>query len=175
MTIEILIRDKTKKLKEKTEIISKWLLDYSLPIEELILFAEKKNDTEKATCIEAIEYATKLNPKMADESVFSFITEMLGEKAPRIKWESAKVIGNIAHIFSERLDVVIEKLLINSQYDGTVVRWATAYALGEILKLKTTHNQSLLPAMEKLCEKETENGVKKKYLDAIKKTKADKT
>jgi HEAT repeat protein len=171
MTIEELLKDKTKKAKEKTETISKWLLDGSLATDELIVFAEKSKDSDKATYIEALEYATKQNLKIADENLLSFVTKTLSEKAPRIKWESAKVIANIAQNFPEKLTVIIEKLLQNAEYGGTVVRWATAYALGEILKLGTKNNESLLPKMEQLCEKETENGVKKKYLDAIKKTK----
>ena len=171
MTIQELLKDKTKKAKEKTETISNWLLDGSMPTDELIVFAENSKDSEKATCIEAFEYATQKSPEIADESVLEFATKMLEENAPRVKWESAKVIANIANRFPEKLDVPIRKLLANSNYDGTVVRWATAYALGEILKLKTKHNESLMPKMELLCERETENGVKKKYLDAIKKTK----
>ncbi|WP_309640693.1 HEAT repeat domain-containing protein [Flavobacterium sp.] len=169
MTIEELLIDKTKKVKEKTETISNWLLDGSMPTDELIAFAEKSKDSEKATCIEAIEYATKINSKIADENVFSFVIKMLTEKAPRIKWESAKVIGNIAHLFPEKLSKAIDNLIINSEYDGTVVRWATAFALGEILKLKTKHNKDLLTTIEAICNREQENGVKKKYLDAIKK------
>ena len=171
MTIAELINDKTKKTKEKVEIISKWLSDGSLPTDELIVFAEKAKDPEKATCIEAIEFATRQNVKIADESVFAFVTKMLAENAPRVKWESAKVVGNIAHLFPTKLNKAISNLLANSDYDGIVVRWASAFALGEILKLKTKHNKDLLPAIETICDREQDNGVKKKYLDAIKKTK----
>jgi hypothetical protein len=38
-------------------------------------------------------------------------------------------------------------------------------------KLKTENNKKLLPKIETLCENEEDNGVKKKYLDAIKKVK----
>ena len=169
MTIDELLKDKTKKIKEKTETISNWLLDGSMPTDELIAFAEKSKDSEKATCIEAFEYATKKNPKIADESVFSFVTKTLTEKAPRVKWESARVIGNIAHLFPEKLNKVITNLLTNAEYDGTVVRWAAAFALGEILKLKTKHNKTLLPAIEIICEREKDNAIKKKYFEAIKK------
>ena len=169
--IRELLKDKTRKVKEKTETISKWLLDGSIPTEELIAFALKSADSEKATYIEAIEYATKQNPTIANESVFYFVTKMLTEKAPRVKWESAKVIGNIAHLFPTKLNNAIGNLLTNSEHDGTVVRWATAFALGEILKLKTKHYKDLLPAIEAICDREEDNGVKKKYLDAIKKTK----
>jgi hypothetical protein len=170
MTIDQLLKDKTKKKKEKTETICKWLSKGSLPMDELIAFAEKSKDSEKATCIEAIEYATKQNPKIADESVLTFVTKMLTEKAPRVKWESAKVIGNIAHLFPAKLKKVIANLLENAEYDGTVVRWAASFALSEILKLKTNHNKTLLPTIEAICDREQDNAIKKKYLDAIKKT-----
>jgi hypothetical protein len=171
MTIAEFFQDKTKKAKEKVETISKWLLDGSLPTDELIAFAEKAKDPEKAICIEAIEFATKQNAKIADAGVFAFVTKTLTENAPRIKWESAKVVGNIAHLFPTKLDKAISNLLTNSEYDGTVVRWASAFALGEILKLKTRHNKDLLPAIEAICVREQDNGIKKKYLAAIKKTK----
>lgn len=69
------------------------------------------------------------------------------------------------------MDKSINSLLLNAENKGTVVRWATAYALAEILKLKTESNKTLLPEVERLCEKEEDNGVKKKYLDALKKVK----
>jgi HEAT repeat protein len=171
MTIAELLNDKTKKAKEKVQTISKWLLGGSLPTDELLVFAERSKDPDKATCIEAIEFATRQNSKIADESVFGFVSKMLKENAPKVKWESAKVIGNTAHLFPTKLAKAIDNLLTNSEYDGTVVRWASAFALGEILKLKTKHNKDLLPAIEAICNRELNTGVKKKYLDAIKKTK----
>lgn len=171
MALAELLSDKTKKAKEKVETISRWLLEDSLPTEELIVFAEKAKDPEKATCIEAIEFATRQDSKIADENVFAFVTKTLKEKAPRVKWESAKVIGNIVHLFPTKLSKPITNLLANTENDGTVVRWATAFAIGEILKLKTKHNKDLMHAVEALCEREQDNGVKKKYLDAIKKAK----
>jgi HEAT repeat protein len=171
MTITELLNDKTKKIKVKTETISKWLLEGSMPVDELIAFAEKTKDSEKATCIEAIEYATKQNSKIADESVLSFVTKMLTDKAPRVKWESARVIGNIAHLFPTKLSKPITNLLKNTKNDGTVVRWAASYALGEIIKLKTKHNKDLLPAIETILDRELDNAIKKKYLYAIKKAK----
>ncbi|HRI32252.1 MAG TPA: hypothetical protein PLD02_00775 [Saprospiraceae bacterium] len=171
MTLLELFIDKTTKPKEKIVTISDWLLDGSLPIEELVVFAEKAKDSDKASCIESIEFATKQNAKIADENVLIFVTKSLDERAPRIKWESAKVIGNIAHLFSTNLNKTIEHLLNNARHDGTVVRWAPSYALGEIIKLKTKHNTHLIPTIESMCGIEENNGVKKKYLDALKKLK----
>lgn len=169
MTIDELLEDKALKLKEKTETISKWILDESLPVDELLAFADKQKDSYKATCIEAIEFATKLRPEIADESVLTFVTNTLTEKAPRIKWESAKVIGNIVHLFPTKLEKSIENLLVNTSHEGTVVRWCKAFALVRILKLKTKHNKNLLPFLETICEKEEKNSIKKIYLNATKK------
>jgi hypothetical protein len=171
MTIDELLKDKTKKIKEKTITISTWLLDGSLPTDELIAYAEKAKDSEKATCIEAFEYASKESPAIVDENVFSFVTHSLTEKAPRVKWESARVIGNSAFLFPDKLNKPISNLLINAEHDGTVVRWASAYALSEILMLNTKHTKSLLASITIIYEKEQDNAIKKKYLEAINKTK----
>ncbi|MDA3615022.1 HEAT repeat domain-containing protein [Polluticaenibacter yanchengensis] len=171
MTIEQVFKDKTIKAKAKVALIGEWILNNELPLEELLTFAEKQKPVDKASCIEAVEYATKKTPAIADDNLFAYVTKALKEDEPRIKWESAKVIGNVAVLFPTQLNKAIQNLLSNAESTGTVVRWATAYALAEILKLKTDNNKMLLPKIEALCEKEEDNGVKKKYLDALKKVK----
>lgn len=169
MRIEELFNNKSLKPKEKTEVLFKWVLDGSLPIEELLAFAEKSKDPVKATCIEAIEYVTRQNPKVADETLLNFVTTTLTSIAPRVKWESAKVIGNIAPLFTSNLQQAIDNLLINTNHEGTVVRWSSAFALGEILKMKTTYKETLLPTIKSICEKEEKNSIRKIYIEAIKK------
>lgn len=169
MRIKELFNEKSLKPKEKTEVIFKWVLDGSLPIEELLAFAENEKDSTKATCIEAIEYVTKQNPKVADETLLNFVTTALTSKAPRVKWESAKVIGNIAPLFTSNLQQAIDNLLINTNHEGTVVRWSSAFALGEILKMKTTYNETLLSTIKSIYEKEEKNSIRKIYIEAIKK------
>ncbi len=169
MSIDELLKDKAIKPKEKTETISKWILDKSLALDELIAFAAKQKDPAMGTCIEAIEFATKQNAHIADEAVWAFVSKTLSAKAPRVKWESAKVIGNIAHLFPSKLDKAINNLLENTKHEGTVVRWSAAFALGEILKLKTKHNNTLLPALESICDKEEKYSIQKLYLNAFKK------
>lgn len=170
MDITSLLSDKATKPKEKTETLSKWLLDNKISADTLIAFAETAKDPAKATCIEALEYATKQKPSIANKKTFQFVTQTLTAKAPRVKWESAKVIGNTAHLFTDKLDDAIKNLLDNSEHEGTVVRWSAAFALGEILKLKTKRNKELFPAFEAICKREEKSSIKKIYLDAIKKT-----
>ena len=171
MTLDEILKDKQTKTSAKTETISKLILEKSLTIEEFISIAEIQKDPAKATLIEAMEFATKVNPKIADNKVLIFVTESLLAKAPRVKWESAKVIGNIAHLFPTNLENSIVNLLMNTAYDGTVVRWSAVFALGEILKLKTKHNTELLPEIENIINIEEKNSIKKIYLAALKKTK----
>jgi hypothetical protein len=169
MTIEDVCNDKTIKAKSKVSLISEWLLCQELQIDELLAYAEKQKATVKATCIEAIEAATKKYPAIADESVFTFVTKCLKDNEPRVKWESAKVLANIVVNMSDKAEHCIENLLQNANHEGTVVRWAAAEALVKILGLKTGLNIKLLPEIQALWERETDNAVKKKYLEAIKK------
>ncbi|MES2555308.1 MAG: hypothetical protein V4604_04105 [Bacteroidota bacterium] len=169
MNLEELLKDKLIKSKEKTETISALLLNKTLNADDLIEFTSDLKDPDKATCIEALEYATKQQPALMTPVAFGFVTTTLTAKAPRVKWESAKVIGNTAALFPDKLDEAIVNLLNNSEHQGTVVRWSAAYALGEIVKLKTSHNSLLIPAIEAICNREEKNSIRKIYLDALKK------
>ncbi len=169
MNLEALLKDKLTKTKEKVETISKSLLDKTLGADELVGFAGDLKDPDKATCIEALEYATKQQPSVITRKAFDFVITTLTAKAPRVKWESAKVIGNVASLFPGQLNDAIVKLLQNSEHEGTVVRWSAAYALGEIILLKTPHNNELIPAAETICLREEKNSIRKIYLAAIKK------
>ena len=144
MNIAELFGNKSIKPKQKTEILSKHLLSKTINTDNLIAFAATAKDSDCATCIEALEFAGKQQPAIADEKVFQFVTQSLMAKAPRVQWESAKVIGNTAHLFTNQLDDAIKNLLVNTEHPGTVVRWSAAFALGEIVKLKTKHNKPRL-------------------------------
>jgi hypothetical protein len=171
MEINEIFSDKTISQKEKVEILSKNILDKKLSINELLVFADTAKDTEKGTCVEALEYASGKDPKLINKKCFEFVVNNLTAKAPRIKWECAKVIGNTAYLFKSELNNAIKNLLENTTYEGTVVRWSAAFAIGEIVKLKTEYNKKLLPKINEICEKEEKNSIKKIYLDAIRKIK----
>lgn len=171
MDFKLLLEDKSLKPKEKTETLSQWVLDNPKKVIDLIEFAKVSKDPIKATCIEALEFATKTNPSIATKSWLEFVSQALTDKAPRIKWESAKVVGNIAHLFPKDLETAIGNLLINAEHIGTVVRWSAAYALGQIIKIKSPLNKELIPTAEAIIEREEKNSIKKIYLEALKKAK----
>lgn len=167
MDFEKMLNKKEVTSKEKTETISQMLLNGKIIIGELIEFAQTCKDPAKATCIEAIEFATKAKPEIASLACLHFVSKTLAEKAPRVKWESAKVIGNIAHLYPAKLGDAIKNLLVNAEHPGTVVRWSAAFALAQIIKLKSSLNKDLIPAIESICKREEKNSIRKIYIAAL--------
>lgn len=167
MIAEILA-DKTTKSKDKTTALSAQIASGHIGVEEIIEFCEKAKAPLKATCIESLEYATKADPELLGKKGFAFVVNQLESKSPRVKWESARVIGNTAAQHKSQLDAAIVGLLRNSEDEGTVVRWSSAYALGEIYKLKTKHQADLKSAFESIILREEKNSIRKIYQTAMK-------
>ena len=171
MNFAELFADKSLKPKQKTERLCNWLIENLDKSVALIQFAKTSKDPIKASCMEVLEFVTKIQPANSSELWMDFATESLQEKSPRIKWESAKVIGNIVHLYPSKIDKALISLLANAEHEGIVVRWSAAYALGQILMMKTKINTSLLPIVETICNKEDKKSIKKIYESAFKKCK----
>jgi HEAT repeat protein len=172
MDIRATLSDKHLKAKDKVDAIAKMLLDRELGVDELIRVAGDSNNKEKGTCIEALEFATRAEPEVASAACLDFVVESLLDEAPRVKWESAKVVANIAQRYPERLCDAVTNLVANSEHPGTVVRWSAARALGEIVKLRTRHNRTLIPVIEAVLKRNDEDkAIIKIYQSAVKKAK----
>lgn len=169
MSFEEILNDKTIKPKEKTQLLADWISNNTKEVNALLLYSAKSKDAIKGTCIEAFEMVTKNKPEIISSSAFLFFVEALKDKAPRVKWEAARVIGNVASHHQKNLKEATINLLSNASHTGTVVRWSAAYALGEIIKLKTSINKTLVPKINGILETEEKNSIKKIYLSAIKK------
>jgi hypothetical protein len=168
-TIEEILNDKTIKAKEKVSSVSQLLLSGNVSLQKLIDTAVTESDTNKATIIEAMEYASKTKADIIDEKGFEFVIKSLGSDAPRVKWESAKVIANTAQLFPKLLKKAVANLLDNTEHPGTVVRWSAAGALSKIIQCKTPLNKQLVPAIEAIEKREEDNAIKKIYQQGLKK------
>ena len=91
------LADKQIKSKSKVETLSQMLLDERLILIDIINVAKESKASDKGTCIEAIEFTTKTKPELASLECLKFVTDSLLDEAPRVNWESAKVIANIAN------------------------------------------------------------------------------
>lgn len=169
MNIENILGDKSLKAKNKVDKISEALLNNKIKLDDLLKVAAKVTGAQKGTCIEAVECITRSKPEVASQKCFDFMVNSLQDEAPRVKWESAKVIGNVSSLFKTKLSAAIRNLLVNTEDAGTVVRWSAAYALGEIILLKTKHNAELIPAIESIIKREENNAIRKIYLTSLKK------
>lgn len=164
--IAALLADKTKKPKQKTEALADALCTGHLSTDELLRFAASAKDAARATCIESLEFASRTHPEIATDAVFTFVVGQLSQQAPRVLWESAKVIGNIAAAHRDKLDKAIAALMPLSTHPGTVVRWSCAFALGEILKVR--QDPSFLKTISGLAESEEKESIQKIYRKALK-------
>lgn len=165
------LNDKSLKPKERTTRLGELLSSGALTADELVACAKTQKDSPRATLVEAIEYASKKEPKVVTNAAFDFVIGSLEDKAPRVKWESAKVIANSCQLFPGKLMRAIAPLIANTEHEGTVVRWSAAGALAKIVLCKTQLNTELVPALESLMEREEDNAIKKIYQQAIKKLK----
>jgi hypothetical protein len=154
------------KAKEKVELLASRLKADGKVIGDIVEFSKTAKTADKGNCVEAITSATEVNPQIA-EPVLDDIISLIGDKTPRVKWEASRIIGNVAKAFPEKTAKAVPALLVNSEGEGTVVKWSAAFALSEIAKHNPKTRTKLKPVFEKLAASE-EGGVQKIYLKALK-------
>lgn len=169
MTLEEILSSKSLKPKDKTMMLSDGLLSYRISVDALIAFARNAADSPKATCMEALEYATKENIEIGTVECIEFAISQLNSKAPRVVWESSRLIANIAAKFPEESAAAILPLLKNTKHPGTVVRWSTATALVGIAKIDRKECIELRGKLKFIANNEKQNSIKKIYLNVLKK------
>lgn len=168
MELGLILNDASLSSKAKAQKISGLITAGELPVADLITAAKKASDENKASLIEALELATRKDPVISTLETFKFASALIAEKSNRIKLESARVIGNIAHLYPGKVDLAISQLLTNAEHPGTVVRWSAAFALGQIILTFHPKALKLLPAIKALMAVETDNAIRKIYGKAIK-------
>ncbi len=161
----------TKELKavERRLKIAEALRMGTISIEEIIKIASDSDDKSIATVLEAMEEVTGKDPNIATIEWLQFAETHIDSKSNNLKREASRIIGNVAHLFENNLDVSIRKLLENTTNEGTVVRWGSAYAFARIIVLPCFANSPLFDKLTQICETETENGVKNQYIKGLKK------
>ena len=169
MDLNSIFKDKSLNAKGKTEQLAAALISKMLSPAQLVAHAENAKESDRATCLEAAEHITKDNPSWCTNELLELAVRSLDAKAPRLKWEAARLIGNCAVAHPSKIHKALPGLLTNSEDPGTVVRWSSAFAIGEILKLKSKLNSELIPAVNSIIEREEKNSIRKIYQQALKK------
>jgi HEAT repeat protein len=157
--------------KEQIEILSQALMSGQISETEVLNFASIAKDAQKGHCIEALEFASRLSPGWGTLETMLFCMDTLTHKAPRVKWESAKVVTNLAGKFPEESQKAIPSLLNNAEHEGTVVRWSAANALAAVCLGNSKSQTELASTLEALSEKEEKDSIRKIYHKALGKKK----
>ncbi len=166
-TVEEILKSGSKP-KEKVNLLAKEVKENRISVRELIEYFGLCSISEKGSCMEAMEVVSRENPEILLPHI-DFIIEQISSKAPRVKWETARVVANISQKYPKEAAKAVPKLLVNTNDKGTVVRWSAAFALTQIAKSNPELRKELLPKFKEIAEKEENNGVKNIYSKAIKK------
>lgn len=162
------IRNSKKNSKQLQFEISQAILKDHKLISQVKDGLSEGSKIEKGVLMEALEYASKEDPSIAENIIDTVIEYLDYIDSPRVKWEGARVIANISQRYPEKTAKAIDKLILNTTDKGTVVRWSAAFALGEITKYNLKARATLVPKIEAILKKEQNNGVKNVYLKALK-------
>jgi hypothetical protein len=165
MNIIELLSDKNLKSIEKRKLVVTGLLNEELTIATL----PQLNDQQTGILLEAMEEISRKEAAIIDESWLKFAENYVVSGNNTLKREAARVTGNIAHQFPEKLECVIPKLLQNSENESTVIRWSSGYSLGRIIQIPKFAKSDLFEILSKIAENEQDNGVKNQYLNGLKK------
>ncbi|RQV97487.1 hypothetical protein EH220_04550 [bacterium] len=161
------ILDSKIKPKEKTGQLVEQLGGSKALIKQLVESFDQLKKPEQGTCISALTVIAEENPALLKEHIGFCITQ-IGHKAPRVKWEASQIIGHLAKAYPDKVKDAIPALKQNTEDEGTVVRWSTAFALTEIAKSNPAAHTQLVTYIKKLEQSEENNGVRKIYTKALK-------
>ena len=161
------IRDTNKKPKEFLVFLSEKVKKDKSLLDNFSKCLENGSPVEKGICMEVLEFVSQEKPELVIPYIDEVIT-YLNYDAPRVKWEAARVVANLSQKYPEKAAKTVDKLMINTKDKGTVVRWATAFALGEIVKYNKNIQKELVKKIEDIIKKEQNSGVKNVYLKALK-------
>ncbi len=128
---------------------------------------------EKSICAEVMEYVSKDKPELV-VPYLNTVIDYLDSDASRVKWETARVIGNVSSVSPDKVTEDIPKLMTNTEDKSTVVRWSTAFDLTEIAKNNASVRDELVSKFKEIVKREDNNGVRNVYLKGLKEIDSEK-
>lgn len=167
MTIEEILSSKAKP-KDKLDQLSKAILAKDILLEEIVDHYRDASTSEKGYLVESLEYVSQEKPEMIEPIVDFVIDNINFPDAPRVRWEAARVIANLASLNLKRLKEAFDPLLENTKDKGTVVRWSAALALTELAKNSPAVASKFDKVVAKLERAEENKGVRNHYINYLK-------
>lgn len=163
------IRNSKRKPKELVAYLADRVKRDKSLFDQLLEGLEHPKIPLRGLCAEVMAEVTKEKPELFPAQGCDAVIRHLADKAPRVKWETAQLVGNVAAVWPEKAGAAVPALLLNADDEGTVVRWSAAYALTRIAGHNAKLRRGLIQKMEAILKKESNNGVKNVYLKGLKK------
>ncbi len=169
MDIIELMDNKGLKPIQKREALAESIRKDLVTMKDIEAWTTLLDDKKMVIVLEAMEAVSNKQPEKANLHWLKFTQEYIASPSNNLKREASRIVGNIAHLFPDALDVAIDRLMENMKAEGTVIRWSGAYALARIVQIPQYANGELYHILTELSELEQENGVKNQLLSGLKK------
>jgi hypothetical protein len=131
-TIESILKSKRRQ-KEKVTLLAEKVREDRKLVVQLVGCFEVGTVAEKEHCMQAMQYVSKDEPEVVLPHI-DFVIDHFDDSGPRVKWEVAEIIHNVAQRFPEKVAKAVPKLLASIDDRNTVARWSVAHALTEIAR-----------------------------------------
>ena len=169
MNIIELLKDKSFKGTERRKAVMNMIVAGELSVNDMAAIASTIGEKQVATVLEAVEEVSNKRLCPLESAWLQWAEPYISSENNSCRREASRIVGNMAAQYPDLLDDAIERLMKNTSDEGTVIRWAAAYALSRIVVLDRYAKSDLYDRLVAVCDREEENGVKNQYLKALKK------
>lgn len=160
MTIQQIIDDKSIKRLEKRKALIEGIINGSFDFSAISAACSFLPEKKHFPYTGSLGRSQPFQRVPLEEDYLNLSERYILSPDPSCKREASRIVGNLAAAFPANLDHAIDALLQNAEHDGTVIRWASAYALARIVLIPQYVRGPLFEQVSRLCEKEQENGVR---------------
>lgn len=169
MTITEIMNNKSLKRLEKRNSIVEAIINREVNFSIISEACESLPEKNISLLLEAVEEVSRTKEFTLEAEYLDLAEKYILSSDNSCKREASRIVGNLANKFPTKLENAITALLQNAGNNGTVIRWASAYALSRIILIPNYAKSPLLKQISDLCAKENESGVKNQYIKALKK------
>ena len=169
MTIAEIMNNKSLKRLEKRNCLAEAIINREFNFPVVLEACESLPEKNISLLLEAIEEVSRSKAFTLEADYLDLAEKYILSSDNSCKREASRIVGNLANKFPTKLENAITALLQNAGNDGTVIRWASAYALSRIIMIPHYAKSPLFKQISDLCAKENESGVKNQYIKALKK------
>ena len=169
MNIIELLKDKSLKGTERRQAVVNMIVAGELTVTEVAAISAISGEKNVSTVLEAVEEVSNKHLCPLESAWLQWAESYISSENNSCRREASRIVGNMAAQYPDLLDDAIERLMKNTSDEGTVIRWAAAYALSRIIVLDRYAKSDLYDRLVAVCDREEDNGVKNQYLKALKK------